>query len=73
MKCKSVQLSPQVNTGKENESFVDAMVSLRERILHCWKEMRRTFRSSDPGAEGYVPAPMFRQVLIYLQCFIFFM
>jgi len=52
-----------VNTGTENESFVDAMVALRERILHCWKEMRRSFRNQDPSAEGFVPAPTFRQIL----------
>ncbi|XP_076811807.1 EF-hand calcium-binding domain-containing protein 6-like [Clavelina lepadiformis] len=52
-----------IDTGKENASFVEAMVRLRERILLCWKEMRRTFRIMDTRAEGFVSPASFRQVL----------
>lgn len=52
-----------VNTGKENDSFVETMVAIRERILHCWKQMRRSFRNQDPQADGFVTPTTFRQIL----------
>nr|CAB3241250.1 EF-hand calcium-binding domain-containing protein 6-like [Phallusia mammillata] len=52
-----------VDTGKESASFIEAMVKLRERILHCWKEMRRSFRMIDSRGDGFVTPSIFRQVL----------
>jgi len=52
----------QLDTGKESESFIEAMVNLRERILQCWKEMRRALRMIDIRKEGCVSPGAFRQV-----------
>jgi len=49
--------------GKENQQFCDVMIKLRERLLHCWKEMRRTFRTYDIHAFGFISPKIFRSVL----------
>uniref|UniRef100_H2Z2G4 EF-hand domain-containing protein n=1 Tax=Ciona savignyi TaxID=51511 RepID=H2Z2G4_CIOSA len=52
-----------VDTGVENTRFYNAMISLRERVLLSWKEMRRSFRLADPKALGVVSPSVFRQIL----------
>jgi len=49
--------------GKESDQFCDVMLRLRGRLLHCWKEMRRTFRTHDLHAIGVVSPATFRNVL----------
>lgn len=55
-----------IDTGRESKSFIEAMIKLREKVLHSWKELRRSFRSIDAKAEGVVTPSQFRQVL--MQC-----
>ncbi|OWF48504.1 EF-hand calcium-binding domain-containing protein 6 [Mizuhopecten yessoensis] len=50
-------------TGPTSNQFYEAMVRVRDCVMQNWKEMRRNFRSIDPGNSGNVEAVDFRRVL----------
>nr|XP_039259918.1 EF-hand calcium-binding domain-containing protein 6-like [Styela clava] len=52
-----------IDTGHESDSFIEAMIRLRERVLQSWKELRRSFRNIDVKGDGYVTPSQFRQIL----------
>ncbi|XP_062424890.1 EF-hand calcium-binding domain-containing protein 6 [Rhea pennata] len=54
-----IPLSP----GPQTTSFFSAMLRIQPQILHCWRPMRRTFKSYDESRTGLLSIPDFRQVL----------
>ncbi|XP_064369485.1 EF-hand calcium-binding domain-containing protein 6 [Dromaius novaehollandiae] len=54
-----IPLSP----GPQTTSFFSAMLRIQPQILHCWRPMRRTFKSYDESRTGLLNIPDFRQVL----------
>ncbi|NXA50749.1 EFCB6 protein, partial [Nothocercus julius] len=54
-----IPLSP----GPQTTAFFSAMLRIQPQILHCWRPMRRTFKSYDESRTGFLNIPDFRQVL----------
>ncbi|XP_067150804.1 EF-hand calcium-binding domain-containing protein 6 [Apteryx mantelli] len=54
-----ILLSP----GPQTTSFFSAVLRIQPQILHCWRPMRRTFKSYDESRTGLLNIPDFRQVL----------
>ncbi|XP_010214118.1 PREDICTED: EF-hand calcium-binding domain-containing protein 6, partial [Tinamus guttatus] len=54
-----IPLSP----GPQTTAFFSAMLRIQPQILHCWRPMRRTFKSYDESRTGLLNIPDFRQVL----------
>ncbi|XP_068807251.1 EF-hand calcium-binding domain-containing protein 6 [Struthio camelus] len=56
---------PQIpmSPGPQTTSFFSAMLRIQPQILHCWRPMRRTFKSYDESRTGLLNIPDFRQVL----------
>uniref|UniRef100_A0A8C4XWV5 EF-hand domain-containing protein n=1 Tax=Gopherus evgoodei TaxID=1825980 RepID=A0A8C4XWV5_9SAUR len=54
-----IQKSP----GPQSLMFFNAMLRIQPRILHCWRPMRRTFKSYDESGSGLLSVQDFRQVL----------
>lgn len=49
--------------GAETASLYWALLRIQPKILHCWRPMRRTFKSYDEGSTGLVDVADFRKVL----------
>ncbi|XP_054575594.1 EF-hand calcium-binding domain-containing protein 6 isoform X2 [Eptesicus fuscus] len=49
--------------GAETSSFYSALLRIQPKIMHCWRPMRRTFKSYDEGGTGFVGVTDFRKVL----------
>ncbi|XP_073940744.1 EF-hand calcium-binding domain-containing protein 6 isoform X3 [Castor canadensis] len=49
--------------GAETSSFYSALLRIQPKILHCWRPMRRTFKTYDEGGTGLLSAADFRKVL----------
>uniref|UniRef100_A0A8C8SZL0 EF-hand domain-containing protein n=1 Tax=Pelusios castaneus TaxID=367368 RepID=A0A8C8SZL0_9SAUR len=54
-----IQKSP----GPQSLTFFNAMLRIQPQILHCWRPMRRTFKSYDESGSGLLSIQDFRQVL----------
>uniref|UniRef100_A0A8C0GI62 EF-hand domain-containing protein n=1 Tax=Chelonoidis abingdonii TaxID=106734 RepID=A0A8C0GI62_CHEAB len=54
-----IQKSP----GPQSLMFFNAMLRIQPQILHCWRPMRRTFKSFDESGSGLLSVQDFRQVL----------
>uniref|UniRef100_A0A674KIF1 EF-hand domain-containing protein n=1 Tax=Terrapene triunguis TaxID=2587831 RepID=A0A674KIF1_9SAUR len=54
-----IQKSP----GPQSLTFFNAMLRIQPQILHCWRPMRRTFKSYDESGSGLLSVQDFRQVL----------
>ncbi|XP_037369304.1 EF-hand calcium-binding domain-containing protein 6 isoform X2 [Talpa occidentalis] len=50
-------------TGAETSSFYSALLRIQPRILHCWRPMRRSFKSYDQDGTGLLSVADFRRVL----------
>ncbi|CAM4479605.1 unnamed protein product [Lepidochelys kempii] len=49
--------------GPQSLTFFNAMLRIQPQILHCWRPMRRTFKSYDESGSGLLSVQDFRQVL----------
>nr|XP_025042844.1 EF-hand calcium-binding domain-containing protein 6 isoform X2 [Pelodiscus sinensis]XP_025042845.1 EF-hand calcium-binding domain-containing protein 6 isoform X3 [Pelodiscus sinensis] len=49
--------------GPQTLTFFNAMLRIQPQILHCWRPMRRTFKSYDESGSGLLSVQDFRQVL----------
>ncbi|XP_055963055.1 EF-hand calcium-binding domain-containing protein 6 [Sorex fumeus] len=49
--------------GTETSSFYSALLRIQPKIMHCWRPMRRTFKSYDQDASGFLSVGDFRKVL----------
>ncbi|XP_037701873.1 EF-hand calcium-binding domain-containing protein 6 isoform X2 [Choloepus didactylus] len=49
--------------GAETSSFYSALLRIQPQILHCWRPMRRTFKTYDEGGTGFLNVADFRKVL----------
>lgn len=52
----------QEEAGAETSSFYSALLRIQPKIMHCWRPMRRTFKSYDEGGTGFVGVTDFRKV-----------
>uniref|UniRef100_A0A8C6Z9P3 EFCB6 protein n=1 Tax=Nothoprocta perdicaria TaxID=30464 RepID=A0A8C6Z9P3_NOTPE len=57
------QIPVYTNPGPQTTTFFSAMLRIQPQILHCWRPMRRTFKSYDESRTGLLNIPDFRQVL----------
>ncbi|KAI5137826.1 Ef-Hand Calcium-Binding Domain-Containing Protein 6 [Manis pentadactyla] len=49
--------------GAETSSLYSALLRIQPKILHCWRPMRRTFKTYDAGGTGLLSVADFRKVL----------
>nr|BAB15703.1 unnamed protein product [Homo sapiens]BAB71780.1 DJBP [Homo sapiens] len=49
--------------GAETPSFYSALLRIQPKIVHCWRPMRRTFKSYDEAGTGLLSVADFRTVL----------
>ncbi|NXP13230.1 EFCB6 protein, partial [Thinocorus orbignyianus] len=49
--------------GPQTTSFYSTMLRIQPQILHCWRPMKRTFKSYDESRTGLLHTADFRQVL----------
>ncbi|XP_058287292.1 EF-hand calcium-binding domain-containing protein 6 isoform X4 [Hylobates moloch] len=49
--------------GAETSSFYSALLRIQPKIVHCWRPMRRTFKSYDEAGTGLLSIADFRTVL----------
>uniref|UniRef100_A0A2K6UZ00 EF-hand calcium-binding domain-containing protein 6 n=1 Tax=Saimiri boliviensis boliviensis TaxID=39432 RepID=A0A2K6UZ00_SAIBB len=49
--------------GAETSSFYSALLRIQPKIVHCWRPMRRTFKSYDEAGTGLLSVADFRTVL----------
>ncbi|XP_063560795.1 EF-hand calcium-binding domain-containing protein 6 isoform X4 [Gorilla gorilla gorilla] len=49
--------------GAETPSFYSALLRIQPKIVHCWRPMRRTFKSYDETGTGLLSVADFRTVL----------
>uniref|UniRef100_A0A2K6FCY8 EF-hand domain-containing protein n=2 Tax=Propithecus coquereli TaxID=379532 RepID=A0A2K6FCY8_PROCO len=49
--------------GAETSSFYSALLRIQPKIVHCWRPMRRTFKSYDEAGTGLLSVADFRKVL----------
>ncbi|XP_054673072.1 LOW QUALITY PROTEIN: EF-hand calcium-binding domain-containing protein 6 [Grus americana] len=52
-----------MSPGPQNSLFFSAMLRIQPQILHCWRPMKRTFKSYDESHTGLLCIADFRQVL----------
>lgn len=52
----------QTEAGAETSSFYSALLRIQPKIMHCWRPMRRTFKSYDQTGTGFVGVTDFRKV-----------
>ncbi|NXI61548.1 EFCB6 protein, partial [Anseranas semipalmata] len=52
-----------MSPGPQTTSFYSAMLRIQPQILHCWRPMKRTFKSYDESHTGLLNVADFRQVL----------
>ncbi|XP_039319148.2 EF-hand calcium-binding domain-containing protein 6 isoform X3 [Saimiri boliviensis] len=48
--------------GAETSSFYSALLRIQPKIVHCWRPMRRTFKSYDEAGTGLLSVADFRTV-----------
>ncbi|XP_007974216.3 EF-hand calcium-binding domain-containing protein 6 isoform X2 [Chlorocebus sabaeus] len=51
------------DAGAETSSFYSALLRIQPKIVHCWRPMRRTFKSYDEAGTGLLSVADFRTVL----------
>lgn len=49
--------------GVETQSFYSALLRIQPKIVHCWRSMRRTFKTYDENWTGLLSVADFRKVL----------
>nr|XP_034372681.1 EF-hand calcium-binding domain-containing protein 6 isoform X1 [Arvicanthis niloticus] len=49
--------------GLETPSFYSALLRIQPKIVHCWRPMRRTFKTYDENGTGLLSVADFRKVL----------
>nr|XP_045007762.1 EF-hand calcium-binding domain-containing protein 6 isoform X2 [Jaculus jaculus] len=49
--------------GAESPSFYSALLRIQPKIVHCWRPMRRSFKTYDEGGSGLLSVANFRKVL----------
>ncbi|XP_057648063.1 EF-hand calcium-binding domain-containing protein 6 isoform X1 [Chionomys nivalis] len=49
--------------GVETQSFYSALLRIQPKIVHCWRPMRRTFKTYDENGTGLLSVADFRKVL----------
>ncbi|XP_049986535.1 EF-hand calcium-binding domain-containing protein 6 isoform X4 [Alexandromys fortis] len=49
--------------GVETQSFYSALLRIQPKIVHCWRPMRRTFKTYDKNGTGLLSVADFRKVL----------
>ncbi|XP_052017325.1 EF-hand calcium-binding domain-containing protein 6 isoform X2 [Apodemus sylvaticus] len=49
--------------GVETPSFYSALLRIQPKIVHCWRPMRRTFKTYDVNGTGLLSVADFRKVL----------
>lgn len=49
--------------GAETASFYAALLRIQPKIVHCWRPMRRTFKTYDASGSGLLSVADFRKVL----------
>ncbi|XP_062932170.1 EF-hand calcium-binding domain-containing protein 6 [Cynocephalus volans] len=49
--------------GAETSSFYSALLRIQPKIMHCWRPMRRTFKTYDQAGTGLLSVADFRKVL----------
>ncbi|OBS76976.1 hypothetical protein A6R68_16580 [Neotoma lepida] len=49
--------------GAETPSFYSALLRIQPKIVHCWRPMRRTFKTYDENGTGLLSVTDFRKVL----------
>ncbi|NXL94797.1 EFCB6 protein, partial [Alectura lathami] len=52
-----------LSPGPQSTSFNRAMLRIQPQILHCWRPMKRTFKSYDESRTGLLNVADFRQIL----------
>ncbi|OXB61757.1 hypothetical protein ASZ78_002322 [Callipepla squamata] len=52
-----------MSPGPQTTSFYSTMLRIQPQILHCWRPMKRTFKSYDESRTGLLNIADFRQVL----------
>ncbi|NXC42542.1 EFCB6 protein, partial [Penelope pileata] len=52
-----------MSPGPQSMSFYSAMLRIQPQILHCWRPMKRTFKSYDESHTGLLNVADFRQIL----------
>ncbi|GAB0177226.1 EF-hand calcium-binding domain-containing protein 6 [Grus japonensis] len=59
----SLQVQKSMSPGPQTLLFFNAMLRIQPQILHCWRPMKRTFKSYDESHTGLLCIADFRQVL----------
>ncbi|NWU64076.1 EFCB6 protein, partial [Pterocles burchelli] len=52
-----------LSPGPQTTLFLSTMLRIQPQILHCWRPMKRTFKSYDESRTGLLNTEDFRQVL----------
>ncbi|NXY68500.1 EFCB6 protein, partial [Glareola pratincola] len=52
-----------LSSGPKTTLFFSATLTIQPQILHCWRQMKRTFKSYDASHTGLLHIAGFRQVL----------
>lgn len=52
----------QMSPGPQSTLFYSTMLRIQPQILHCWRPMKRTFKSYDESRTGLLNVADFRQV-----------
>ncbi|XP_043823825.1 EF-hand calcium-binding domain-containing protein 6 [Dromiciops gliroides] len=62
-RMKIQQVYMMKGSGTQSASFYAALLRIQPKILHCWRPMRRTFKSYDESGTGLLSIADFRKVL----------
>nr|XP_020838613.1 EF-hand calcium-binding domain-containing protein 6 [Phascolarctos cinereus] len=62
-RMKIQQVYMMKGSGTQSASFYAALLRIQPKILHCWRPMRRTFKSYDEAGTGLLSIADFRKVL----------
>ncbi|XP_051818209.1 EF-hand calcium-binding domain-containing protein 6 isoform X1 [Antechinus flavipes] len=62
-RMKIQQVYMMKGAGTQSASFYAALLRIQPKILHCWRPMRRTFKSYDESGTGLLSIADFRKVL----------
>ncbi|XP_056653467.1 EF-hand calcium-binding domain-containing protein 6 isoform X2 [Monodelphis domestica] len=62
-RMKIQQVYMMKGAGTQSPSFYAALLRIQPKILHCWRPMRRTFKSYDESGTGLLSIDDFRKVL----------
>uniref|UniRef100_A0A5F8G5B1 EF-hand domain-containing protein n=1 Tax=Monodelphis domestica TaxID=13616 RepID=A0A5F8G5B1_MONDO len=61
-RMKIQQVYMMKGAGTQSPSFYAALLRIQPKILHCWRPMRRTFKSYDESGTGLLSIDDFRKV-----------